>query len=176
MGSGLGRHAQTAHQGGNHVVGVALDVDRQFEQLLFAERFTHQGIGPHQAGHDRRGAAAQASGRRHGQTHPGLQTHRLLARLLPHPLGRAVHKVVRSPPQVGALAALDDQVEAMAPPLHAAQLEHVVEVEGRPEAVKPRPDVGRGGRHMNHNTLANLGPHHLPSPVAASVSACGCGG
>ena len=150
---------------------MAFDVDGQLEQLFGAQGLAHQSIGTQQAGHDGRGAAAQAPGWGHGQPHPRLEGNRLQARLAPDPLGRAVDKVVGAATQMGAFGALDDQIEALAAALDAAHLEDVVEIEGGPKAIKAWAQIGCGGGYMHRHPLPDAGASHGVTSARASVSA-----
>ena len=173
VGGRPGRHAEPADQGGHHIVGVALNVDGEFQEFFLAQGFAHQGVGAHQPRHDGRGAAAQAPRRRHGQLHPGLQRHRLLTGFPPYPLRRAVHEVVWAAPEMAAFAPLNDQVEAFPAPLDHPQLETVVEVQGGTEAVKARADVGSCCRHIHPDALADPGTHHFINLTSTTLAAGG---
>ena len=138
----LGGEAEATHQGRHHVVGMALDVDGQLQQLLLTERFTHQGIGAHQARHDGRGTAAQASGRRHRQSDAGLQGHRLLAGLPPDPLGGRYTRLSGPPRRWAPSLPSMIRSKRSLPPSMQRSSKRLSSGERSAEAVKAGPDVG----------------------------------
>ena len=160
MGGGPGGKAEAPQQRGHHIVGVAFDVDGQFQQFLFAQGLSGQGIGADQAGHNRRGTAAQAPGWGHRQVHPGLQGHGGGTNLTPYPLGGPINQVFWAATQVGTLAAFDDQLKAFAAAFQHLQPKPVAEVQGGPKAIKTWPEICSGGGYIHQHRLAHGGLNH----------------
>ena len=176
----FGRQAQPTQERGHHIVWMAFDHDGKLQEFFPAQKIPNQGIGPDQAGHNRRCAAAQTPRRGDSQSNSGLQPHRLHARFLPNPLGGAVDEVVGSTPQVGSLRPLNQEIEPVDPPFDHPQLKTVIEIKGRTEAIKSRTNIGCGGRDIHHDPLADQGLSHRPLSAPLSVPsprqrACGLG-
>ncbi len=135
----------TAMEGGGHVVGMALELGGEREDVGVE---LVQVVGRQQTGHDGRGTGAQAAAQRDGGADAELE-----------PVGRMQaferpDDEVRSVDRHGEIGTHGER-----PGLHHLELE--VERQRCGQHVEARPEVGRGGRY----------PHHPPAGEAHARTA-----
>src|SRR5699024_7023417 len=132
---------KAAEHGRGDVVGVAFNGGGQGQHLALGQRAAKQRVRTKQTGHDAGRGRTKAPGHRDIVALGDPQAFERNTELVIHRAGAAEHKVVRPAGDMGAIQGGDFDAAGF------LKSKDVVHRKGKAERVKPRADIGAGGRN-----------------------------